>query len=92
MPAALNRGRWNRGHRQRLLCALTRARRMSRFSILLLALALPLAACGSDEPDASGSIADAAESVEALPASGGPGERPTVSGATVVDVSRRRPS
>ena len=64
---------------------------MSRFSILLLALALPLAACGSDEPDASGSIADAAESVEALPASGGPGERPTVSGATVVDVVAEAP-
>ncbi|OZC03193.1 fasciclin domain-containing protein [Rubricoccus marinus] len=55
-------------------------------SALLLALLLPLAACGSDDtPEADGSIADAANAIEALPASDGTNASPA-GGATVVDM------
>ena len=60
---------------------------MRRPALLLIAL-LPLAACGENDTasgDATGSIAEAAGEIEAMPPASAP-EAATVGGATVVDV------
>ena len=59
--------------------------------LVLAALAVLLAACESDEPQPSESIADAAEAIQPLPATLPPGSAPSVSGATVVDVVAEAP-